>query len=153
MKVNEDLFCEHWAELLSIWMRGWYGRSRANIPIWTRTRTSEWLQTRDSRRGFDTEAALRAYLDDAPPGYEWHHIIEQGGQFRPDLTSPEGIRTWIQNTDNMVTVPVIKHYCISGWMSRMDTSGARARNIVKAHGPEAQRGIGIGVLHLCGVIR
>jgi hypothetical protein len=50
------------------------------------------LQTTKPPQGFDSEAALRAYLGDPPPGYEWHHIIEQNGQFRPDLTSSEGIR-------------------------------------------------------------
>jgi hypothetical protein len=76
------------------------------------------LQTAKSPRGFDTEAELRAYLGLPPPGYEWHHVIEQNGQWRPDLASSQGIRSWIQNTDNMVLVPMIKHYCISGFMSR-----------------------------------
>src|SRR5215472_13247518 len=76
------------------------------------------LQTNKPPAGFYSEAELKRYLGDPPPGYEWHHIIEQNGQFRPDLTSPEGIRTWIQNTANMVMVPVIKHYCINGIMSR-----------------------------------
>jgi hypothetical protein len=44
------------------------------------------LQTTKPARGFDSEAELRAYLGPAPPGYEWHHLIEQTGQFRPDLT-------------------------------------------------------------------
>jgi hypothetical protein len=75
------------------------------------------LQTKLPPAGFATQAQLLSYLGPPPPGYEWHHIIEQNGQFRPDLTSPEGIATWIQNTDNMVLVSVIKHYCVSGLMS------------------------------------
>jgi len=103
-------------------------------------------------RGFDNESGLRAYLGPSPPGYEWHHIIKQNGQFRPDLTSRDGIRTWIQNTDNMVAVPVIKHYCISGLMSEA-VSGIQLRAIVKAHSPQAQQNIGIQFLRQCGAIR
>lgn len=49
----------------------------------------EALQTGKPPRGFETEAAVKAYLGPAPPGYDWHHIIEQS-QVRPDLTSLEG---------------------------------------------------------------
>ena len=108
------------------------------------------LQTTKPARGFDSEAELRTYLGPAPSGYEWHHLIEQTGQFRPDLTSPAGIRNWIQHTDNMVLVPVIKHYCISGLMSS-GFGGSRFRNIVKAHSPEDQREVGFGLLKACGV--
>ncbi len=108
------------------------------------------LQTTKSSRGFDTEAELRAYLGPAPPGYEWHHLIEQTGQFRPDLTSPAGIRNWIQHTGNMVLVPVIKHYCISGLMSG-GRRGLRLRNAVKAHSPQMQRAIGRELLSICRV--
>jgi len=108
------------------------------------------LRTTKPPMGFATEADLRAYLGPAPPGYEWHHLIEQKGQFRPDLTSPEGIRTWIQHTDNMVPVPVIKHYCISGIMSRT-REGIRFRDVVKAHSPQAQRAFGRALLSVCKV--
>ncbi|MGC2415824.1 MAG: hypothetical protein WA459_24395, partial [Stellaceae bacterium] len=109
------------------------------------------LQTAKPPRGFDTEAELRAYLGLPPPGYEWHHMIKQNGQFRPDLTSPDGIRTWIQNTNNMVAVPVIKHYCISGLMSAGGGS-VRLRDVVRAHDPDAQREIGVELLRMCRVI-
>lgn len=49
------------------------------------------LQTDKPPAGFSDADQLKAYLGAALPGYEWHHIIEQTGQFRPDLTSPEGI--------------------------------------------------------------
>ena len=111
------------------------------------------LQTTKPAMGFDTETELRAYLGPAPPGYEWHHLIEQTGQFRPDLTSPQGVRTWIQNTGNMVLVPVIKHYCISGLMSTRMGPGVRMRDFVKAHAPAFQREIGIGLLQTCKVIQ
>ena len=102
--------------------------------------------------GFLTEAQLKAYLGDPPPGYEWHHIIEQNGQWRPDLTSPEGIQTWIQNTENMVMVPVIKHYCINGIMSRK-RGDFTVRSALKFHEPAFQWDVGLGLLKFCGVIR
>jgi hypothetical protein len=51
------------------------------------------LQSAKPPMGFFTEQELRAYLGPPRPGYEWHHLIEQNGQFRPDLTMPDGIRT------------------------------------------------------------
>lgn len=113
------------------------------------------LQTGKPPRGFDTAAQLRAYLGDPPPGYEWHHIIEQNGQTRDDLTSPEGIRNWIQNTDNVVMIPVIKHYCINGFMSSIvpPDSGIILRKTVRGMEPKEQYRMGIILLMLCRVIK
>jgi hypothetical protein len=113
------------------------------------------LQTDKPPRGFDTANQLRAYLGDPPPGYEWHHIIEQNGQTREDLNTPEGIRTWIQNTENMVMIPVIKHYCINGFMSQTapPKSGIVLRNTVRSMEPKDQRQMGIILLMLCRVIK
>jgi hypothetical protein len=112
------------------------------------------LQTNKPPAGFYSEAQLRRYLGDPPPGYEWHHIIEQNGQWRPDSTTPEGVRTWIQTTDNVVMVPVIKHYCINGRMSESfpRRSGLQFRLTVKAHNPLSQRIFGIILLKSCGVV-
>jgi hypothetical protein len=103
--------------------------------------------------GFDKESQLKAYLGDPPPGYEWHHIIEQNGQTRPDLTSPDGVQTWIQNTDNVVMIPVIKHYCINGYMSRVTPpgSGIRLWDTVRTFDAPHQRMIGLILLNLCRV--
>lgn len=109
------------------------------------------LQTRQPPRGFLTEAALRSYLGPAMPGYSWHYIIEQNGQTRPDLTSDEGIRTWIQNTHNVVQVPMLKHFCISGLMSS-GGGGVRLRDVIKAHSPSDQYIAGLGFLRICRVI-
>ncbi|HKS88740.1 MAG TPA: hypothetical protein VJR70_04810 [Stellaceae bacterium] len=95
---------------------------------------------------------MRAYLGDPPLGYEWHHIIEQNGQIRPDLTSSEGINTWIQNTDNMAAVPVLKHFCVSGFMSSSFSPGVRLRDVLREHNPVDQRAMGIALLKLCRVI-
>jgi hypothetical protein len=113
------------------------------------------LQTDKPPRGFDTANQLKAYLGDPPPGYEWHHIIEQNGQIRDDLITPEGIRTWIQNTDNMIMIPVIKHYCINGIMSSTFPrgSGIILRNTVRNMEPKDQHQMGIILLMLCRVIK
>jgi hypothetical protein len=109
------------------------------------------LRTSKPPMGFYTQRELLNYLGKPMSGYEWHHLIEQTGQYRPDLTSPEGIRVWIQNTDNVVQIPVIKHYCISGLMSEGTPSGMRLRDAVRAHAPAIQRQIGIDLLRGCGV--
>jgi hypothetical protein len=111
------------------------------------------MQTNERPAGFDAEAELRKYLGYPTPGYEWHHIIEQNGQFRPDLTSPEGIRTWIQNTANMVMTPVIKHYCINGIMSRNRGGKLTVRGALKFHEPAFQWDVGLGLLKFCGIIQ
>lgn len=113
------------------------------------------LQTDKPPAGFQTWAQLLIYLGAPPPGYEWHHIIEQNGQTRPDLASPDGVRDWIQNTSNLVMVPVIKHYCINSYMSRATPpdSGISLRNTVRTLSPETQRQIGLNLLRLCGVIQ
>ncbi|MBV8779367.1 MAG: hypothetical protein JO258_19400 [Alphaproteobacteria bacterium] len=104
--------------------------------------------------GFDTEAALLRYLGNSPPGYEWHHIIEQKAQIRPDLTSAQGVLTWIQNTANMVMVPVIKHYCVSGIMSSKPKKGdLTVRFALKFHQPLFQRAAGLEFLKICRVIQ
>jgi hypothetical protein len=79
-------------------------------------------------------------------------IIEQNAQYRPDLTSREGIRTWIQHTNKMVLVPVIKHYCISGLMSS-GQEGVRIRDVVRAHSPDAQKAFGLELLKQCKAVR
>jgi hypothetical protein len=101
--------------------------------------------------GFYTQRELLNYLGKPMPGYEWHHLIEQTGQYRPDLTSPEGIRIWIQNTNNVVQVPVIKRYCVSALMSEGMAPGVRFRDMVRAHAPPIQRRIGVDLLKECGV--
>ncbi len=113
----------------------------------------EALQTTKPPRGFETESALKAYLGPAPPGYEWHHIIEQS-QVRPDLTSSEGQRQWIQHTDNMVLIPTLKHYVITGEMnSEFDDTGLRLRDFVRPHSPQAQYAIGLELLRRHGVLQ
>jgi hypothetical protein len=110
------------------------------------------LQTKRPPCGFDTEAQLLNYLGPAPPGYEWHHIIEQT-QTDPYLNSPEGQRAWIQRTDNMVLVPTVRHWLISAEMnSKEEEGGARLRDIVRQLPPQQQREIGLDLLRKHGVL-
>ncbi|HLI11305.1 MAG TPA: hypothetical protein VKY65_06865 [Alphaproteobacteria bacterium] len=116
-------------------------------------RTLAELQTARPPQGFTSWAALQDYLEPAPPGYEWHHIIEQA-QTRPDLTSSEGRRKWIQNTENVVLIPVLKHMLISGYMSSVITkNGLRYRDAIRLHDPDIQREIGLGLLRRFGVLK
>jgi len=112
------------------------------------------LQTNKPPAGFDDANELKAYPGAPPPGYEWHDIIEQNGQTQPDLTGPDGIRDWIQNTNNVVMIPVIKHYCINSYMSRFapPKSGITFRSTVKTYDAAGQYRIGLNLLRLCGVI-
>jgi len=73
------------------------------------------LMTDKPPGGFPTWPQLRAYLGPPPPGYHWHHIIEQS-QDDAYLNSPEGQIKYIQNTANVVLVPTIKHYWITARM-------------------------------------
>lgn len=54
----------------------------------------------------------------------------------------------------MVLVPTLKHYVITGKMnSEFDETGLGYRDIVRAHSPEAQRHIGLGLLREHGVLQ
>jgi hypothetical protein len=50
-------------------------------------------------------------------------------------------------------VPVIKHYCINGIMSRKREGNLTVRSALKFHEPAFQWDVGVGLLKFCGVIR
>ena len=66
-------------------------------------------------RSFDSVAMLNRYLGSAPPGYEWHHIVEQS-VISEHPEDPTITRT-IQNTHNVVLIPKLTHLMITAEMN------------------------------------
>lgn len=61
---------------------------------------------------FKSWREFRDWLGPADPGWEWHHIVEQR-LARKGVFAQERI----QNTDNIVMLPIEVHHCISDTMS------------------------------------
>jgi len=110
------------------------------------------LMTKKPPMGFDTAKELNAYLGKAPPGYQWHHIIGQA-QTQANLLTPEASRTIINHTDNMVLVPTIRHYWITGIMNSPAELGRRIGDAVRDMSVEEQREFGLHMLQVTGVTR
>ena len=110
------------------------------------------LMTKKPPMGFDTPQQLSAYLGDPPPGYQWHHIVGQA-QVRPELTTPTASRTIINHTNNMVLIPTIRHYLITGIMNMRNESGRRVGDGVRDLPAYAQRQIGLHFLRVTGVLQ
>jgi hypothetical protein len=70
------------------------------------------------------------------------------------MTSPEAKRTYLYHTDNLVLVPVVKHYLITADMNRIDDkTGRRIREIVKDEPAGFQAFVGLHLLKVRGVIQ
>jgi hypothetical protein len=110
------------------------------------------LMTKKPPMGFDTPQQLSAYLGDPPPGYQWHHIVGQA-QTRPELTTPTASRTIINHTNNMVLIPTIRHYLITGIMNMGNESGRRVGDGVRDLPAYVQRQIGLHLLRVTGVLQ
>jgi len=92
-----------------------------------------------------------AYLGPAPPGYQWHHIVSDK-QISPELTSAYGVSAYIHNTNNMVLIPTIKHYLITGYLNSADKkNGGRVLDTLVREPLGIQRFVGLHLLHQFGV--
>ena len=121
-------------------------------------------------------AQMKAYADPpksldelhSPPtknviGYERHHIVEQN----PSNLQKDGFADFVASLDkfgreriddpnNLVWVPRLKHEKISAEYSEKDESdplGRRLRDVVKGMDFEEQRQIGLGLLRKNGVLK
>jgi hypothetical protein len=116
------------------------------VTAFNAPQTLEQMQTSKPPASFATASALSAYLGPAPPGYEWHHIVEQSaiGVFSADSS----IAWEINSTDNVVLIPKVYHLLIT---ADMNTDGLRA--MVQEHDFAAQRQIGLYLLRKWGALQ
>jgi hypothetical protein len=95
---------------------------------------------------FDTWRQLESYIGKAPPGYEWHHIVEQS--VASEHPEDPGINRWIQNTDNVVLIPSLRHLMIT---ADMNSHGVRA--MIHLHNLEDQYEFGLYLLKKWGAMK
>lgn len=115
----------------------------------------EWLQTyqdmidaaRDPPKSL---GELQKNVGKGRPGYDDHHIIEQTAAERWGLP-----RSTIDDRSNLVSIPRLKHYQITGWFMRpnKDYGGLSPREYLRDKGPEEARRAGLTALILYEVLK
>lgn len=74
---------------------------------------SEYPSIRSYQDGPKTLGELQQNAGKRRPGYENHHIVEQGAGGREGFS-----RSQIDSADNVVSVPKYKHHEITGWYNK-----------------------------------
>jgi hypothetical protein len=115
----------------------------------------EWLQTyqdmidaaRDPPKSL---GELQKNVGKGRPGYDDHHIIEQTAAEKWGLP-----RSTIDDRSNLVSIPRLKHYQITGWFMRSNPSfgGLSPREYLRDKSPEEARRVGLSVLILYEVLK
>jgi hypothetical protein len=77
------------------------------------------------------------------PGYEDHHIIEKTAGQRWGLSRSE-----INDKANVVSIPQLKHYQITGWYMKPSVrfGGKSPREYLADKAPEVRRQVGLNAL-------
>ena len=114
-----------------------------------------WLQeyhgliqsNRDPPKTFEE---LQAGVGLGRPGYDDHHIVEQSWGQWLGLSQDE-----IDDPSNVVSIPRLKHYEISGWYSRLNDEfgGLSPREYLKDKSLEEARQIGLQQLIARGILK
>ena len=107
-------------------------------------RNIEWLQDYQDviQANRDPPRTLKELMDGVGkkrPGYDDHHILEQTAAERWGLTRSE-----IDDPSNLVSIPRLKHYQITGWYAKpnRDYGGLSPREFLSDKGPEIRRAWG-----------
>ena len=115
----------------------------------------EWLEAIEDMLHADldppkTLQELQAGLGERRSGYDVHHIIEQTAAERWGLT-----RSQIDDPSNLVSIPRLKHYQITGWYGERNTNfgGLSPREYLNDKEPSEQRRIGLDALILFKVLK
>ena len=117
-------------------------------------RNIEWLQDYQDviQANRDPPRTLKELMDGVGkkrPGYDDHHIMEQTAAERWGLTRSE-----IDDPSNLVSIPRLKHYQITGWYAKpnRDYGGLSPREFLSDKGPEIRRAVGLRALRLFEVL-
>jgi hypothetical protein len=95
---------------------------------------------------FHSDSELKRHFGPAGDGRSWHHIVEQrladNGRFPPE---------WIHNTDNVISIPDVVHYCINAEMSRLKrhSGGLTVRQWLEPKSFEFQYNYGLKLFKRC----
>jgi hypothetical protein len=74
---------------------------------------SEWPSIRSYQDPPKSLTELQQQVGQRRPGYEDHHIVEQGAGGREGFP-----RSMLNSVDNVVSVPTYKHHQITGWYNK-----------------------------------
>ncbi len=115
-------------------------------------KTLKELRPNVERRGFETQSQLDKHLKDAaPPGYERHHVIPVH-QVYAAYNTPEFRKEHIHHTDNIVIIPVLRHWMIT-YMDMNKSNGVILfRDFVARKHWKDQELIGRHLLEVRGVL-
>jgi len=116
---------------------------------------ADWLQVYEDliRANQDPPKTLQELMDGVGkgrPGYDDHHIIEKTAAEYWGLSRSE-----INDPSNLVSIPRLKHYQITGWYmkSNRDFGGLSPREYLRDKGPEERRRVGLLALILMEVLK
>ncbi len=115
----------------------------------------EWLKDRQDliaayRDEPKTLEELQRAAQEPKPGYDIHHIVEQTAAERFGF-----VRGQVNDPENLVRVPRLKHYEITGWyMDRNDDFGNLSpRDYLSDKNWEERRQVGLYALRKFGVLK
>jgi hypothetical protein len=116
---------------------------------------ADWLKESEApiQANRDPPKTLEELMDGVGkrrPGYDDHHIMEQTAAERWGLT-----RSKIDDPSNLVSIPRLKHYQITGWYAKRnaDFGGKSPREYLSDQGPEVRRQVGLDALILFKVLK
>jgi hypothetical protein len=116
---------------------------------------AQWLQDRDDliRADLDPPKTLQQLMDGVGkrrPGYDDHHVIEQTALEKWGL-----VRSQIDDPSNIVSIPRLKHYQITGWYmtKNADYGGLSPRDYLNDKSIEERRRVGLDALILFKVLK
>ncbi len=101
-------------------------------------------------KGSPVAACLDKRFGPAGNGYEYHHIVEQGGPNATAITAGE-----LQNTENIVRIPTLLHQAINGEYGSItsETDGLTLREWLRSQPFSVQREKGVEIMRKLGIVR
>jgi hypothetical protein len=114
-----------------------------------------WLYTEyPSIRSYQDEpktlTELQQNVGKRRPGYEDHHIVEQGAGGHEGFS-----RSQIDGADNVVSLPKYKHHEITGWYNAKnpDFGGLTPREYLRGKSWDEQVRVGLSAMRKFGVLK
>ena len=85
----------------------------------------------------------------AGPGYQYHHIVEQGGENDKNIPAEQ-----LHNTDNIVAIPTLVHEAINAKMyDEKPGTGMTYREWLPKQSYDVQRETGIEIMRELGIVK
>jgi hypothetical protein len=124
-----------------------YIRTLTENAAWATAKINEIYAYMDNPKSLEE---LNRLADEPTPGYQIHHIVEQGPASKDGYTPAE-----IETPENLVRVPTLKHYEITAYYAtkRDDLGGMSPREYLNEKAWYVRREFGLKVLRQQGVLK